>query len=492
MAPQTKPHVVHVDPKSPPNWLNAAISTLSQRITSTLFGVSKDGKRDINSIYGYKTQLSFNDYYWMYKRGGLAKRIVDALPHSCWRDGIQVKVGDDQILVDQINILQSFCKFTQKIERADVLNRIGKFSVLYVGVPDGNEPSEPLGRARPDRLKEVYFTPYAEDGVQIAEWETDPTSQRFGQPRMYQLQTMSRGDSDKAIIQKPIRVHWSRVVHIAEGLLDNEVEGTPALEAVFNTLEDLIKTTGGAAEAYFRNARNRFALQTDPKFNSQIDATTKAALEEEAQRFQNDWQDFIRAGGIDVKPLVIPHNDPVGTAKVQIQILAGTTGIPQRILIGEGAGQLAGNEDKESYNQLIQDRKELYCSDWTMQVLRVLASAKMIDLPDDAVIFWPTPETLSAVDKADVATKNAQAFASIAAALSSPSVDGQISLTDALKIVFGDDEVAKVAIDESGDDGAPGDQSQIKTEASVQNARHFVDALHKEIKKTGNAIVIHR
>lgn len=444
--------VINIETR-PPNWLNAAISTLSKRIGSVLFGVSKDGKRDISSIYGYQPSLDFANYYGMFTRGGLANRIVAAIPRSCWRDGIKVVDGDDEVLADQINELESSGNLSQKLERADVLGRLGRFSVLFVGVPDGMPPSTPLGTARPDRLGEVYFTPFAEDGIEITKWETDPASPRYGMPVLYQLAAQSRGDSGQAVLTQPRVIHWSRVVHIAEGLLDNEVEGMPALQAVFNSLEDLNKTTGGAAEAYFRNARNRFALQTDPKFNSQIDAATKQALEEEAQRFQNDWQDFIRAGGIDVKPLTIPHNDPTGTVHVILQVLSGATGIPIRILTGEGAGQLAGNEDKESYNQLIQDRKEAYCGSWAMRVLKILAEAKMLDLPKKAKILWSTPETLSETDKATNANSKATALASIGTALSTPALDGTISVEQAVQLVFGEEAAVELKAAPTGDDG---------------------------------------
>lgn len=449
---QQTAQVINIETR-PPNWLNATISTLSKRIGSVLFGVSKDGKRDISSIYGYQPSLEFANYYGMFARGGLAKRIVASIPRSCWRDGVKVVEGESEILADQIAELESSGNLSQKLERADVLGRLGRFSVLFVGVPDGLEPEKPLGTARPDRLDEVYFAPYAEDGIEIAAWENDAASPRYGMPTMYQLSVQTRGDSGQAVMTQPRRVHWSRVVHIAEDLLDNDVEGMPVLQAVFNALEDLNKTTGGAAEAYFRNARNRFALQTDPKFNASIGTAEKQALEEEAQRFQNDWQDFIRAGGIDVKPLTIPHNDPAGTVHVILQVISGTTGIPIRILTGEGAGQLAGNEDKESYNQLIQDRKEVYCSSWAMRVLKILAAAKMLDLPKKAKILWSTPETLSETDKATNANSKATALASIGTALSTPALDGVISVDQAVQLVFGEEAAVELKATPEGDDG---------------------------------------
>lgn len=458
MSKQNEDVVVNIQ-TAQPNWFNAAVSTLTQRISSSLFGVSKDGKRDINDIYGYKTTLSFKDFYDMWDRGGLASRIINVLPRSCWRDGIRVISDGNSILEDEIKILNRKGKMIQKLERADVLNRIGKFSILYVGVPDGLPADKPLSKAPANRLKEVYFSVYAEDGVTIVEYERDPTSPRYGLPLMYSLRAMTRSESDETIITKPITVHHSRVVHLAEGTLDNEIEGHPALRPIFNALEDLIKTSGGSSEAYFRNARNRFAIKTDPKYNANITAEVKEQMEAEAQAFQNEWRDFIRAGGFDIQQLSIPFNSPRDTFDVNMAVISGTTGIPVRILTGEGAGQLAGNEDKESYNQLVQDRKELYCSDWVFQVLEILETAGMINpLPADTEVEWPTPEVVSSKDKSANAQAKSAALSQLASALSSPALDGVVSVEDALKLVFGDDEISEIEIDESGDDGIEEDE----------------------------------
>lgn len=446
--------------------INAAISTLSKRVAQTLFGISKDGKRNINEVYGYQPTLSFDHFYSMYSRGGIAARIINCVPRSCWRDGVQLIDNDEKILEKEIKILERYGKMSSKLERADIMNRIGKFSVLYVGVPDGLKPEEPLGKSRPNRLKEVYFAPYAEDGVEIVKWESDITSPRYGQPLIYQLQVQSRGDNDKAIMVQPILVHHTRVVHLAEGLLDNEIEGIPALQPVFNALEDLAKVTGGSAEAYFRNARNRFAMEVDPKFNSQLTDAVKTQMEEEAQRFQNDWQDFIRSAGMVIKPLPTTFSDPLNAAKICWQVVSGTTGIPIRILSGEGAGQLAGNEDKESYNQLITDRKELYCGDWAMNVMTILSNAKMIELPESAEILWSTPEVLSDTEKATNSSAKASALASVASALSTPALDGVLDVSKAMELVFGKDSMVEMELDESGNDGV---DDEPETEEPAQN-----------------------
>lgn len=448
-----KPTVININTQQAPNWVNTVVSTLSKRVSSALFGVSKGGKRDLNDIYGYTTNLDFPQMYWMWRRGGLAFRVINSVARSCWRDKITVLNDGDERLVDELKILNKYGKLAKRLEQADILNRIGRFSVLFIGVPDGLPMKQPLGTARAARLKEVYFRAYAEDGITIHSWNQDKASFRFGLPETYQLQTENRGDKNTETISEPIIVHWTRVVHLAEGSLDSDVEGVSALEPIFNTLEDIVKTAGGSAEAYFRNARSRFSMETDPKYATSFTSSEKLQLEEEAMKFQNEWQDFIRAGGMQIKALNIPHASPMDTFMVALKIVSGSTGIPMRILTGEGGGQLAGNEDKESWNQLIQDRRDLWCNEWVERVLMVLNEAKMLELDDDDDVKWSTPDVVSAKDKSAIAAQNATALNNVATALSSPALDGVMGMEDAFSLVFAEDAMKGITFQDGGDDG---------------------------------------
>lgn len=446
-------HVVNINTQKAPNWVNTVISTLSKRVQGALFGVSKNGKRDINDIYGYKTELTFSDLYWMYRRGGLAYRIVNGYARSSWRDGITILKDGKEVHEEELKILNRYGKMVKRLEQADILNRIGRFSVLFVGVPDGLPLDKPLGSASPARLKEVFFRPFAEDGVIIHSWVNDLTSPRHGLPEIYTLQTVDRGDKDHDMAATSVNVHWSRLVHLSEGALDSEIEGIPCLEPIFNALEDMCKTAGGAAEAYFRNARNRFSMETDPKFASSFSAADKLALEDEAMRFQNEWQDFIRAGGINIKSLNIPHASPEHTVVALFKIISGTTGYPLRVLTGEGGGQTTGSEDKEAYNQLVQDRRELVCDEWVQAILTILNNAKMMVIDDSEEISWDIPTVVSGKERAIIAKENAAALKATGEAMSTPALDGRLEIDRVLELVFGEEMVADMPVLAEDDDG---------------------------------------
>ena len=411
-----------------------AITTL-RSVFSSRHGVSKDGARDLYDVYGYKRNRSFKDFFDMYDQEGIASRVVKAVARSCWRDGVGFVKDEKPIYEDEIKLLIRLGLFKQ-FEKADILNRIGKYSIFYIGIP-GQDPTTPLTKST-GKIEDVFFTPYAQDGTVITKWNQDATNKRFGMPEMYSLQVMNRGEKETDILTMERKVHWSRVVHLAEDALDSGIEGSSCLQAIFNDLEDIDKITGGAAEAYYRNARGKYALEAMPEFKGTLEQSVKDDLEEEISAFTNNWRDVIRLAGMTAKTLNTPHADPTGSFKASMAKISGATGIPIRILLGEGAGQLAGNEDKESYNQLIADRQKQWCSTWLFEVLDILSLAGMFPEVEDGVeAKWPVSDVLNEKGKAEVKriTGDALRFCSKALEPGSSFV-GEISPQQIIEEIF--------------------------------------------------------
>lgn len=418
----------------------ASFSTVRQKFLESLgWGVSKDGKRDLNTVYGYSTVRSFKDYFDAYRYGDIAKTVIDAPAKSCWRGNITIENEDNDVLLEgEMAELKRMGLF-RKLEATDILNRIGRYSVLFVIVPDGQLPEEEIGTASPKRLSEVAFAPYAESGVMIDSWETDPTSPRFGLPLMYNLQQVSHGEKELPDIKGSIKVHWTRIVHMAEGALDSEIEGASILEAILNRLEDINKVVGGAAEAYFRNARQKIALEVDPKYAGHLGEPEKKALAEEAESFQNNWSDILRLSGITANALEVSQADPQQAFEAAIKLVSGTTGIPMRMLIGIGVGQMSGTEDKASYNERIDERREGVCSVWLWKLLGILSSANMIsDVRDEGKIVWPEISALSEKDAAEIMDKVSNALVKVSVAVGPMGgLAGEMSAEQAITEILG-------------------------------------------------------
>lgn len=421
------------------NQLNSQVSSLRGNFLQGILGLSHDGKRNVYDIYGYPETLAgdlgFQQMYLYSGREGIANRLTYGTARTCWREGFQVFDSKDEdaneMLEDEITRLNKR-ELIKKIERADILNRIGSFSVMFVGVPDGREPSEPVGPVSGDGFKSIYFKAFAYDGVQISGTVQDAKNPRFGLPEFYQVQKISRGDTEKDTTTSSMLVHWTRIIHMNEGALDSDVEGKGYLEPIFNRILDLDKACGGSAEAYFRNSKGKIAYEVDKEFAaSSLDPETKEKMNEGAKKFTNEYQDHIFAAGSTVKSIDTPHADPEKTVLVSLWIIAGYSGYPIRVLTGEGSGQLAGSEDQLALNAIISDRQNSVCASWVVRLFEILSMAKMLDWNDEWVVKFPKQSTTTEMQQIELNNKKADTLLKLTQAKSQIGGD-EIDLQSAL------------------------------------------------------------
>ncbi len=415
-------------------------------------GVSPDGSRNYNQIFGYGEELGYSDYFGMYKRGGIAKVIVNKVAKACWRDIPELFVGEKRVLKDEVQALID-TGIINGLERGDRMNRIGSFSVVLIGVPDGMDLDKPVGSG--GNIDDSFAMPYNEDGITIRKWDNDPTSKRFGMPELYQVQTIDHSGSSATKVATQSRlVHWTRIVHMAEDSLDSEFEGSSALEAPWNCLIDKEKVRGGAGEAYFRNARRLVALVA--REGTTIDTPDKEALKTEVEAFTNGWQDFLRLKGMDAKTFDSDLTSPRDAFEIVIEEISGITGIPIRILLGKGSGQLAGAEDRASWNSLVADRQDAECTGWLLRTLQILEEAGLLGIPDGMRIVWPVQEALTAKEQAEVTDKKASAFQSIVVAVDKLGEDVDLNAVaqavglDGIK--FDQSDAGGTEVDDDGDE----------------------------------------
>lgn len=432
--------------------LNAITRTISRRSGSGgLFGVSPDGKRDFNVLFGYGEFLDYSDYLGMYKRGGIANVVVAKVAKSCWRDMPEIKVNDKVILEEQLLKLKK-AKFFKAIERADILNRIGNFSVMLIGIPDGLALDLPVGTAKKDSFSSMYFNVYSYDGIEINKTDNDPASPRFGLPVLYQLQSIDVDGSRRKQVQIVSHiVHYTRIVHLAEGQLDSTIEGTPALEAPWNALTDKEKTRGSSAEAYFRNSRQKLALEVNEGSKASTDPEERAKLKENVENWQNGWEDTLRLNNMKANMLNPSMESPRDPFDICVEEVSGATGIPVRILTGKGGGTLTGSEDKATWNALVLDRQDQECTTYLLDALAIMDEAGIIELPEEAEIKWPVNPSLNETEASQSTKNKADAFKSATEGLSTIGAD-EVVAESVFKAIGLDIEIDEIDLSDNDDD----------------------------------------
>jgi uncharacterized protein len=328
-------------------------------------GVSFDGMRDLYAVLGYDRIITPQQYRERYARGGIAGRIVDAMPKATWRGGFELIEDEDPKVSTSFEkawiALEKRLKISAVFLKTDILVGQGRYAVLLLGAP-GESLSEPLPKGKPEDLK--YLMPFSEEDAKIQSWEIDIKNERFGQPTSYMLSRTSAntlyspyGGVIFNSIDLAQPVHWSRCIHIAENTIDNDVFGAPRLERVWNLLDDLDKVLGGGAEAFWLRANQGLHLNVD-KDMTFADATGfKKDLEDQAEKYQHEMRRMIRTRGVEINTLgsdVANFSNPADAIVTQ---LAGATAIPKRILTGSEMGELASSQDRENFRDQVNGRQ---------------------------------------------------------------------------------------------------------------------------------------
>lgn len=372
-------------------------------------GITFQGARDFYEIFGYDRQLTARQYREEYCRGGIAGRIVDAYPVATWRglgELVEDESPDNETPFETAWWdLSERLKIWPMLKRVDILAGQGRYAVLLIGTTDGNLSSE-LPKGQPEQLQ--FLTPFNEDDASIQEWEQDVTSSRFGLPKTYLLKRL---DVTSPALTKP--VHFSRLLHVAENTLDNDVYGQPRLERPWNLLIDLAKVTGGGAEAYFSRADQGMVLNF-AKDMKRPDQAAVDDLKQQVEEYRHRISRVMRTHGIDVQQLgsdVANFSGPASTVLAQI---AGCVGIPQRILLGSEMGQLASGQDRDNWDTQVMDRRTGYAEPNMVRPLvdRLIALGYLPTPVKPYQVRWPEIGNLTEEEKA----KGAKAWADTNAA----------------------------------------------------------------------------
>ena len=153
-------------------------------------------------------------------------------------------------------------------------------------------------------------------------------------------------------------VDASRVLHIAENALENNIYGTPRLLNVWNLLLALQKVVHGSAEATWKLIRKGMLLDIDPNFS--IPDGFSADLEEQLDEYDHGLRRFLKTRGMTVHDLGSEVVDPSGLSNLIISLIAATRRIPQRTLLGSELGRLAADQDARAWSGRIARRRTLY------------------------------------------------------------------------------------------------------------------------------------
>lgn len=423
-----------------------------------------DPRRDIDEECGYSKVISMTEYRRMYDRG-MGRRVVDVYPSETWK--VFPKIYEDPDpenntpFEEAIEDLDKRHHLLYYLQRADELSGIGHYGVILWGLDDGKVLTEPVdghelwpeatGRIPEGTTKAVtrqllFIRVFDESLVTVAAYERDVTNPRYGQPTHYNVTLNDPRVQEADATTAPdahlnVKVHWSRITHVADNRKTSEVFGSPRQQPVWERLMDLRKIMCGSGEMFWKGAFPGISIETQPGLEgAEFDKEATASMMFD---YMNGLQRYIALTGMQAKSLAPQIADPGVFFKVQIQAICVILGVPYRVFMGIEEGVVSGDQATKAWEGRLTNRQARYVTPMIINpVVQRLIDVGVLPAtatPMDWTVEWPPASEPSALESAEVCAKRTEAFAKYVAG----SVDTLIPPLEYLTLICGlDDETA--------------------------------------------------
>lgn len=338
--------------------------------------------------YGFPEQVTYENLYALYRRGGISHGAVEKLVGKCWQTNPEIIEGDDADESKDETIWEKNTKkvFTKRLWRAfaeaDRRRLVGRYAGILLHINDSRAWDQPVVRGK--SLKKVTIA-WA-GSLTVSEWVTDQKSADYGQPKQWKyVESLPNGGANQRF------VHPDRVFILGD--YSNDAIGF--LEPGYNACVSLEKVEGGSGESFLKNA----ARQLNVNFEKEIDFNNLASLygvsiDELQDKFNEVAGEMNRGNdvlmttqGATVAPLVTAVADPSATYNVNLQTFAASVDIPVKVLVGMQTGERASTEDQKYFNARCQSRR----GDLSFEIEDFsdkLIDLNIIDAVSEKTVIW--------------------------------------------------------------------------------------------------------
>lgn len=399
-----------------------SLANYAQRRLSGMFPAFFPGgnvKHDHYKDFGYPDHLTFAQVYRMYSRNGVATAGVDKTIRKTWqdspfllekeRDGSQGG-GDKETTIEK-EIRQRFddLRLWARLADADRMSMVGAYSGIILRFADGKAFNQPVGRVSGGLAALVEIIPAWEGQLQVSQWDTDETSETYGQPKLFQFNESAVETTNKQ--PRNIVIHPDRVIIWSQ---DGTLHGSSALEPGYNSLVDMEKVKGAGGEGFWKNAKSAPVLEIDK--DAKVAEMAKAmgiAPEDIADKMNDqvaDWNagfdQLLMVMGMQAKTLNVSLPSPEHFYGIALQDFAASMNMPVKILVGMQTGERASQEDANEWAQTNMSRRANQTVPNIMSLINRLEQVGI--LPDkDWFLDWTDLTEASIVEKIDRANKMA-------------------------------------------------------------------------------------
>lgn len=385
---------------------------------------SIDEKHDtIWMQFGYPEEITPQMFRSAYRRQDLAQAAINRTIDKTWQTMPQViedDNSDNKVNTKwEVSVNKLMSNAFRHIIDADRKNLINRFSAVIVKFKDGLDYDNPVDLKIISRLKNFAISGYLtawEDQIKAVEWDTDINSESYGKVTMWSFNE-SAVDGDASGSPKESRnIHHSRVIIIAEGSYnDDPFSGVPFLEAGFNSLIDMQKIKGSAAEGSFKNSGRQLHVNYDTEVSiaDLMSATGSKTPEDLKKKIDNDIHSInshidsvMLTSGASVTPLSVNIGNPYPSWTLAANSFCASISKPFTVIVGQQTGRLASEQDQIDFNTGVESRRVNFVNDGILKkFIDMFCNYGMVDKKDDYLIKWDSLLEASESAKADLFNK---------------------------------------------------------------------------------------
>lgn len=365
-----------------------------------------DNKRpDAWSEYGYREKLSFQDFYNLYSRHGIAKGVIDRVAEKVFQTAPWVIQGqkedekkpttawekDFETLAEDVDLWWNF-------KEAYAMRLVGGWSAMIL------EFSNDKGKLSDQVKANAVLT----DITPVWRGQLQPSNQdALGNVTLWNY-TPSGFDSTELQKNPPTTIHPSRIY-----IVGDYRRGRSMLEAGYNSFVDMEKIAGGCAEGTLKNAARQLHINyesdADPAKRGQPDDDVADDLNDQAKALNTRSDLVLATQGAEVNALVATMPDPEKPFNVSLQTCMASVRIPSRIVVGSQTGERASVEDIRDFNERCQGDREGEVSREARGFVRHLEKNKVLESAGGRIsIMWDDLAEPTRGDRAALALTMAQ------------------------------------------------------------------------------------
>lgn len=392
--------------------------------------------------YPKEHEFTFDSFWLRYERQAEARAIIDKPVDDSWQDGPIVKdraeedtdepiTAFEEAVADLLEGDHTRRKPVHRLSTADKLGRLGEYSLIVLGTGDGRDLSSPLGGAagneEPPEFSGLddlhYVATFGQDRVRYMEIEHDMSSPRFRLPTEYEVVTQEvdeDGELDEAVTTEEHEtqtVHWSRVIHVPEGELEDDLRGTPALKPVFHELLNIDKIKAASGEGYWRGGYQGLVV-SPPEIGSgqgarQVEFSDDGdGVRDEIDEFLANFERTI-ATTANVEPIESSVADPKPHLDVNYRAIEVALDIPRSQFAGADRADTADAQNAADWHTTVAGRRNDHNTPTIVEPwIQRLIDVGILPEPegDGFVIEWPPLTEMSESEEAEVRNQMAQAM----------------------------------------------------------------------------------